>query len=148
MRCRKVEKNLSAYLDRELKPQTAEKLEAHLAACPRCRGRRAALEGVEKVLRDFPAREPSPFLWTRVKANLGSEVRPARLRPTAVGARAALVSVLVAAVLAGAIFTVRREAVQPAVAGVELTVAENLDLLENYELIKNLDLLEGWEEES
>ena len=167
-RCGRVEKNLSAYLDRELDLRTAKKLEAHLSGCPRCREKLAALERVENALAAFPGREPSPFLWTRVKAGVDSGAEPAgsrslpilaRFRMAPVPARVAVVSLFLAVVLGGVIFSLRKGAVRPPAradgscrpgetAGFEIAVAENLDLLENYELIKNLDLLENWEGKS
>ena len=156
MRCRKVQRNLSSYLDRELELRAAKKLEAHLAGCPRCREKLAALERMEKALEGFPGREPSPFLWTRVQSGLrpvGPQDRrvkawskPLRLVP--IPARVALVSLFLAVVLVGVIFSLRKPAVRPQGARAEIAVAENLDLLENYELIKNLDLLENWEGKS
>jgi hypothetical protein len=152
MRCSKAEKNLSAYLDRELNPRAAGKLETHLSGCPRCREKLAELERVEAALGAIPGREPSPFLWTRVKAGINSEAEPARSRPVfarfrlaPVPARVAIVSLFLAVVMGGVIFSLRRTAVNPEPAGVEIAVAENLDLLEDYELIKNLDFLENWE---
>ena len=153
MRCRKVEKNLSAYVDRELDLRTAKKLEAHLSGCPRCREKLAALERVETALAAFPDREPSPFLWTRVQAGVGTPPLRSvpirgRFRMATVPARVALVSLFLAVVLGGVIFSLRRGAVRLETAGLEVAVSENLDLLENYELIKNLDFLENWEGKS
>lgn len=162
-RCGWAQRNLSAYVDRELDPRAAGKLEAHLSGCPRCREKLAELERVEAVLGAIPGREPSPFLWTRVKAGIDSQAEPARSRPVfarfrmaPVPARVAVVSLFLAVALGGVIFSLRRAAVKPPAladssgrpgepAGVEIAVAENLDLLEDYELIKNLDFLENWE---
>ena len=162
MRCHQAEKNLSAYLDRELELKAAKKLEAHLSVCPRCREKLAGLENMENALEAFPGREPSPFLWTRVKAGIGSPlygleagVEPVRSFPVLarfqlapLPARAAAVSLFLAVILGGVIFSLRRGAERPPAGSLKIVVSENLDLLENYELIQNLDILENWEGKS
>jgi len=151
MRCGKVERNLSAYLDRQLDLPAAKKLEAHLSGCPRCREKLAALERVETALAAFPGREPSPFLWTRVKAGIGTEAEPAlRLRSGHPVRVVAAVCLFLAVILGGTVFSLRKGEVRPPAQadGSEIAVAENLDLLENFELIKNLDLMENWEGKS
>ncbi|MCX5867310.1 MAG: zf-HC2 domain-containing protein [Proteobacteria bacterium] len=157
MNCRQAEKNLSAYLDRELELKDAKALEAHLSDCPRCREKLAELEKIEKAISAFPERDPSPFLWTRVKAGVESGAEPAkplarpvlaRFRLAPVPVRWAGIALFLAVILGGVVFSLRREAERPRSAGLEIVVAENLDLLENYELIQDLDILENWEGKS
>ena len=62
---------LSAYRDGELDLATCVKLEAHMAECPRCQQMLADdNELVDLLQAEVPAYKPSPFLRTRIEAQL------------------------------------------------------------------------------
>jgi anti-sigma factor RsiW len=51
---------LSAYLDGEVAPTARARLEAHLAGCPECAGRKEALARAAQAVATLPAVSPSP----------------------------------------------------------------------------------------
>ena len=62
---------LSAYRDGELDLATCVKIEAHMADCPRCQQKLADdNELVDLLQSEVPAYKPSPFLRTRIEAQL------------------------------------------------------------------------------
>jgi anti-sigma factor RsiW len=97
MKCKTIQNSLSAYLDRELGPETVRAVEDHIGGCAACR---AALEETEKawaLLGTLPDARPAPFLFTRVSARLSESVRPRRrawLENVLIPATAAVVTML------------------------------------------------------
>ena len=148
MTCNRVRKNLSAHLDRELPPRAAARVAAHIETCAACRARLAELERQQAALSRFPAREPSPFLWTRLEARLSAgegDREPAarpffRLQSALRPAGAVLAALLV---LAAGIFSYRQFAGPGRAA--EIAVIEDLELYEHLDLLRHLEILEGWE---
>jgi len=147
MKCRRVERNLSAYLDGELPAEESLRVGEHLKACSRCRRRFEELTRVETILSEFPGRDPSPFLWTRVQARLEAG-RERRSRPARVFVWWASVAAASLVLVAAGIAYWRSTGERPEVAGLEVAIAEDLELYENFDLIRNLDLFESWEGES
>lgn len=95
--------DLELYAVGALEPAEAERVGAHLAACPSCRLAAEDLARIVSTLPDtLPAREPAPGLRERILATAADEVagrpRPARRRVPRPGRRS-LVLGLVAAVL-------------------------------------------------
>lgn len=74
MRCSRVRKKLSAYMDGELSHQWRERVEQHLAACTRCREELARLSAADRLLLDGPEVTVPPFLATRIVARAREEV--------------------------------------------------------------------------
>ena len=66
MKCRTVQKKLSAYQDRELKPWEQEKVTDHLAGCRDCRAQYAQLEQIRQTLRDCEDIRPDPWFSRQV----------------------------------------------------------------------------------
>lgn len=58
MKCRRVQKRLSAFQDGELKPHEREKVANHLEACAICREQYAGLEKVWRALGELPEIHP------------------------------------------------------------------------------------------
>jgi anti-sigma factor RsiW len=50
MKCRNIQKKLSAYQDRELEPREQEQVRSHLLICRACREQVAELERVWQTL--------------------------------------------------------------------------------------------------
>ena len=102
---------LAAHADRELPPETASQLDAHLVGCARCRRELAVQQAVRGRLAEEAAPGAPPALRTRVAERIAAlpapvpstpAVAPARGRrrlATALVAAAALASAAVAATL-------------------------------------------------
>ncbi|HOZ45478.1 MAG TPA: hypothetical protein PLO37_11395 [Candidatus Hydrogenedentes bacterium] len=67
---------LSAYIDGE--SRDPERIARHIEACPECRARLDAMQGLSECIRDLPAPEVHPAFATRVLASI--EAEPARQR--------------------------------------------------------------------
>lgn len=66
MTCEIVERDLDAYIDRELDAGAAADLREHLNGCPRCRHRVAEREAIGRLIRSVPY-HPAPI---RLRANV------------------------------------------------------------------------------
>ena len=133
-----VEDDLTAYLDGELSVVEAARVRTHLASCPDCRATEMLLRRTLSELDTLPAFEPSVGLRRRVlsevealphpwRGRLRTWFRPALLAPVAGVALAAAV-----ALVATGRFDSRSN---PVARGTELAVAENYDLLNDYEVV-------------
>ena len=90
MRCRKVTHQISAFLDGELTPKEAARIQKHLDACPRCRAEREALERTIHSVKELPLVPAPASLRDNVLAGLEGEAEekapvpaPARSRRAA-----------------------------------------------------------------
>ena len=134
--------DLTALADGALPPARAEQVREHLGSCAACRAELDRLAAAAAALRRLPpAPEPSPLFAARLAARLAREGRPRR----SFGARLAawldpaplrwkLAAPAAAAVLAGGVVfaAVRIQRAE------ERAVAENLDLLLEYEAVSSL----------
>jgi len=68
MRCEWTFEDLSAYMDREVAPEQAERIRIHLAACPRCRRQVETFRQVGTLVRAVPEVGPPAGLRSRVVA--------------------------------------------------------------------------------
>ena len=66
MKCRNVQKKLSAYQDRELEPTEQEQVKSHLLSCRDCREQFAELERVWKVVGQFEEIRPDPWFYPQL----------------------------------------------------------------------------------
>jgi anti-sigma factor RsiW len=66
MSCARYEQELGAYVDGALDPSGA--LDAHLAACARCRALAADLRAIRTAARTLEPREPPGRVWARLAA--------------------------------------------------------------------------------
>ena len=66
MKCRTVQKKLSAYQDRELKPREQEEVAGHLAGCRDCCAQYAQLEKVRLTLAELAEIRPDPWFYRQV----------------------------------------------------------------------------------
>jgi hypothetical protein len=73
MNCSEIESLLPAYLDRLLPPEEKNRIEAHVAACPRCGRALAELQRTADFLRDLEAVEPPPFFEQKIMARVREE---------------------------------------------------------------------------
>jgi len=80
MRCKKVIRQLSAYLDGQLTAAEREAARSHIAGCARCRGEMEALERTAYAVADLPRLRAPSDLRDQVMAKLDG-VAPAEARP-------------------------------------------------------------------
>jgi anti-sigma factor RsiW len=158
MRCKNVNKHLTAFLDGELPNRLRGRLEAHLADCGNCRAERDTLERVRHAMDGMEAPEFTPSvsadaILERARAEIRdrddfpgkrerSRVRP--LLPEGVGWRPAIV-------LAAGLVVMVLWAVYPFFKSLplptdrEMFIAERMELFENLELIEALPMVERLE---
>ncbi len=155
MRCSRVQKDLTAFLDGEVDKKSRARIEEHLAGCDACRLERASLERVRHAMDSLEA----PKIESSVSAEaildrVRSERRPAGARQRAdrgwgllgmpVGLRpaaAVATGMLVVAIVWGIPFL--RSIPLPT--DQEVFMVERMELFENLDLISDLSLLEGLE---
>jgi len=70
MNCRQVKRLLPPYLDEELSGRVRDGVSAHLASCPACRAELEALKADIGLLELAGTPEVTPFLATRVMAEI------------------------------------------------------------------------------
>jgi predicted anti-sigma-YlaC factor YlaD len=66
MKCRNIQKKLSAYQDRELKPEEKEQISRHLENCQSCREQYEKLERVWQTLEEFQEIRPDPWFYPQL----------------------------------------------------------------------------------
>jgi anti-sigma factor RsiW len=148
MRCRSCEKQLSAWLDGELAPGRAAEVEAHVAACPACAARAARLREVSALVDGLPSPVPSPEFaagFRRKLAQARQVEREAAERPRRWFFRlpALATAATAACALVLGLTLLRRD---PALERPpEAELAQNIELLRDYEVVSNLDALEDFE---
>jgi anti-sigma factor RsiW len=132
-----VEDDLTAYVDGELSIVEAARVRTHLATCSGCQATEALLRRTVAELSALPAFEPSVGLRRRVLTEVETLPRPWAqrlrhlLRPAVLApAGVALATAAVVAVVAG-----QRAQQERAERGAELAVAENYELLTDYEVV-------------
>ncbi|HEY6099992.1 MAG TPA: zf-HC2 domain-containing protein [Anaeromyxobacter sp.] len=141
---------LTALVDGALAPARAAEVQRHVEACPACRAEKERLAAAVAALHRLPpAPEPSPLFATRLSARLAREQRPSRSWAARLGgwadlsslrwriAAPAAAAVLATGVVVAAIRIQRAE---------ETAVAENLDLLLDYEAVSSLGDVDGAED--
>lgn len=161
MRCREVEKNLSAHLDGELAAAHSARIAAHLGACASCDAQAKAFSRLDGALAQaLPRPEPSASFDAGLRAKLeaarlqkarASQASPGRRWfswPLLAGATAAAAAAVLVVVLVGRhpvtdLPARRTLATAPRVS--DLVLAQNLELLQNFPVVKHLDALEDFE---
>lgn len=77
MNCGQVKRLLPPFLDEELSGRVREQTASHLASCPACRAELEALKADMGLLEQVGTPEVSPFLVTRVMAEVRERRRAA-----------------------------------------------------------------------
>ena len=156
MRCKRVAKNLAAYLDNELSAGKARRVKEHLARCSACRLREIQLRRSWSILDSFSeVNVPAGFAF-RVGERIrgGQELLAPSLLPGRVS-KYIKYSLAACALLAIVLYLLVTPTAQepPVLAELQtevvcnLELLENLEILENPELMKELDILLDYEEE-
>jgi hypothetical protein len=76
MRCNKVQKMLTGFLDGEVSPKNASLIRQHLTHCEECSRHVAEARKVMKWAGTWQEVEPSPVFLMRLKARIRSEAEP------------------------------------------------------------------------
>lgn len=141
-----VEHLLSAFMDGELSAAQAQAVRQHLAQCDACQQQLAALTAADEMVQGVDAIEPSAgfdrAFWNKV-ADL--ETRQANrwwIRLNLTTWRPALAMGLVAGLAMG-LFVMQMQ--EKGVSLEDRFMAENVELLNEYDLIHDLEILENWE---
>ena len=74
MKCKYMQSRLNRYLDGELPPEEARRLERHLGECPQCRHAREELEGLNLLLNELDTCADAPPALAR-RARRAAEQR-------------------------------------------------------------------------
>jgi anti-sigma factor RsiW len=137
---------LSALLDGELPAATEADVRRHLEICPRCRQRLEILRQADTAVQGIPPIEPSEdferSFWGRIDELEGQGRRSERLFSRIFGRWPAMAAGLTAAgLLFLLIYTGREADLTPE----EVFIAQNMELLQEYDMIEYLDILEQWD---
>jgi Putative zinc-finger len=73
MKCRTIEKRLSAYQDGELSVSENEQVASHLAGCHSCREQHVKLQQTWRALGDVTEIRPTPGFYQRLSERIGQE---------------------------------------------------------------------------
>jgi predicted anti-sigma-YlaC factor YlaD len=60
------EKEISAYVDRQLDASKSRLVEQHLSACPKCSARYEEMRRLTKFFQCAESLDPSPYLWSKI----------------------------------------------------------------------------------
>ena len=154
----KITKRISLLIDNELSEKDEDSVRRHMAVCGVCRKEYEALISVNRLLREQTPLEPSDDFarnfWKKADAIEAKKARWRVLTPLASwGWQSSLVSAAATALIiiaAGTVYfrqaSYHNQPINPTAIPVDMRVAEDMPLYENYEIIENLDLFEHWDE--
>jgi len=93
MKCSRIKKKLSAYLDGEMSERERQIISQHLQQCEECNKELAALSAVRDAINTIDGMEVPPYFVTRLRQHIREQARPApffqRIRGLAVTAATA-----------------------------------------------------------
>lgn len=103
MKCFRIKKKLSAYLDGEMPEQERITISEHLKQCEECRAELAALSAVADALNTIEGMEVPPYFMTRLRQNVREQAKPVPflLRIKSLAVTAATAFALVASLFIG-----------------------------------------------
>jgi anti-sigma factor RsiW len=78
MKCKDIQKRLSAYQDGELGPRERDLIAGHLKECQSCQGELAKLERAWRVLEGLPEIQPEPDFYRQVVRKINGSCEPRR----------------------------------------------------------------------
>jgi hypothetical protein len=158
MRCRKTQRNLSAYLAGELGHRKTERVREHLLTCSTCARELEDLEKLNKRLDRLEGVVPSPSFeerfWRKVKETKKPESAPRRFPGPGwtLNWKWGLSTALVFLVISGGYIywerfqtTERQRGADPSLEMAE--IARDIDFYQNYEIIREMDTLIKLEKE-
>lgn len=101
MKCRKIEKKLSAFLDNELKEKERRKIREHLKICPLCTQKLRELSLIQKFVKELEGIEPSLYLWDNLLKRISSTKSLIRKRTFHILAPITATIILIVGILTG-----------------------------------------------
>jgi anti-sigma factor RsiW len=78
MRCKDIQKRLSAFQDGELGPKERDLIAGHLKECQSCQGELAKLERAWMALEGLPGIQPEPDFYRQVVRKINESYEPRR----------------------------------------------------------------------
>lgn len=126
----RLQRQLSAYLDRELGSEEADAVRVHLEQCDVCRGELKRLQRVKRLLGMLPEKPAPATLWQEMASRLDEPARPWAIvtwmqsvfrRP----ATAMAAAVLIVALMAVPLVRGRIDRLRAASIGVDVYVREH-----------------------
>jgi len=94
MKCSRIKKKISVYLDGEMPEQEREVISQHLQQCEECRRELTALSAVRDAINTIDGMEAPPYFVTRLLQHIREQARPVpffqRIRGLAVTAATAV----------------------------------------------------------
>lgn len=94
MKCSRIKKKLSAYLDGEVSEQERRMISEHLKLCEECKAEFTAMSSVGDALKTLEGFETPPFFMTRLRQAVSEQERSVpflqRMRSLAVSAATAI----------------------------------------------------------
>jgi anti-sigma factor RsiW len=104
MNCGQVKRLLPPFLDEELSGRVREQVTSHFASCPTCRTELEALKADMGLLEQVGTPEVTPFLVTRVMAEIRQREHPATQGLARMAGTFAAAFLVAVAIGAGAFF--------------------------------------------
>jgi len=74
MKCPKVRKKLSAFLDNELKEEERKKIREHLKICPLCARELKELSLTWEFVKELEGVKSSPYLWNNILKKISQPI--------------------------------------------------------------------------
>jgi anti-sigma factor RsiW len=143
----KDESVLSALADGELTPEESAVVQSHLESCAQCRQRFDAIRNAGEAIKGMAGIEPSAgfdrAFWQKIADLENREKSRFRLGALLADWRPLLASG-VAAAIAVAIFVYTGQ--HKSLTQEEALIAQNIELLQDYDVIDQLDMLEHWDD--
>jgi anti-sigma factor RsiW len=143
----KDESVLNALADGELPPEESGIVVSHLESCPQCRQRFDAIKHADEAIKGMAGIEPSAgfdrVFWRKVADLENRKKSRFRLGALLAGWRPLLATGVAAAIaVAILIYTGQNKKMTQD----EALIAQNMELLQDYDLIDQLDMLENWDD--
>jgi anti-sigma factor RsiW len=101
MKCHRMEKRISAYLDGEIPEEEKKIISEHLEHCEKCQAEFTALSEVVDVLRTMEGMDVPPYFIVRLRGHIGDDVKPV---PFLQGIRGIVVSSATAVAVVASLF--------------------------------------------
>jgi len=137
---------ISAFTDGELPDYQMEEIRSHLEACEACRKQLAMLKQADRLIRNIPEIEPSrnfeKNFWKKIDEMEEKKNRRSIFAFFQFRYQPFVMASLAMMIIAGFVLWSHT---QRSPKFNEVVIAENLELLQNFQEIRHLELLENWE---
>lgn len=140
MDCKKIKKKLLLFLDNELSESQRNEIQHHLADCPDCSIHLKKLASIWERPTAIATIEPSPWLWSRIAAQLSASKKQSDLLAgfwesiTSYVVPVAATAIVVIGILAGTYLGTLPKASGPDFSGQEPLLAAKTELIKTSHL--------------